>query len=147
MSKIITLVTIAILGFIFLIFVISVLVLALKNLKKPKPEQSVISLILSGQKVSIERLNSFLSSSTPSKEELGILSGFFLENLKIPAKDEGKTPANAKAYFDFISLYAASQNSDAKMISGFNRDLKNKNPDYKKEIDDIEAKGLNLRKG
>ena len=126
-------------------FLIAV-ILMLKNLLA-KDEINVISMILKGHNVSIADLNRHMLNNTPSKDDLGILSGYFVGNFTIPAKNAGKIPASAREYLDFISLHAASANSDAKIISSFNRDLKAKNPDYSSEIDEIESKGIKARKG
>ena len=124
---------------------LTAVILMLKNLLA-KDEINVISMILKGRNVSIADLNRHMLNNTPSKDDLGILSGYFVGNFTIPAKNAGKIPASAREYLDFISLHAASANSDAKIISSFNRDLKAKNPDYSSEIDEIESKGIKARK-
>lgn len=124
---------------------LTAVILMLKNLLA-KDEINVISMILKGHNVSIADLNRHMLNNTPSKDDLGILSGYFVGNFIIPAKNAGKIPASAREYLDFISLHAASANSDAKIISSFNRDLKAKNPDYSSEIDEIESKGIKARK-
>ncbi|MDD0847954.1 hypothetical protein PTQ35_03870 [Campylobacter sp. 46490-21] len=124
---------------------LTAVILMLKNLLV-KDEINVISMILKGHNVSIADLNRHMLNNTPSKDDLGILSGYFVGNFTIPAKNAGKIPASAREYLDFISLHAASANSDAKIISSFNRDLKAKNPDYSSEIDEIESKGIKARK-
>ena len=124
---------------------LTAVILRLKNLLA-KDEINVISMILKGHNVSIADLNRHMLNNTPSKDDLGILSGYFVGNFTIPAKNAGKIPASAREYLDFISLHAASANSDAKIISSFNRDLKAKNPDYSSEIDEIESKGIKARK-
>ena len=124
---------------------LTAVILMLKNLLA-KDEINVISMILKGHNVSIADLNRHMLNNTPSKDDLGILSGYFVGNFTIPAKNAGKIPASAREYLDFISLHAASANSDAKIISSFNRDLKAKNPDYSSEIDEIESKGIKARK-
>lgn len=123
---------------------LTAVILMLKNLLA-KDEINVISMILKGHNVSIADLNRHMLNNTPSKDDLGILSGYFVGNFTIPAKNAGKIPANAREYLDFISLHAASANSDAKIISSFNRDLKAKNPDYSSEIDEIESKGIKAK--
>ena len=136
-------------GFVVLMLFVAFLtavILMLKNLLA-KDEINVISMILKGHNVSIADLNRHMLNNTPSKDDLGILSGYFVGNFTIPAKNAGKIPASAREYLDFISLYVASTNSDAKIISSFNRDLKAKNPDYSSEIDEIESKGIKARKG
>ena len=125
---------------------LTAVILMLKNLLA-KDAINVISMILKGHNVSIADLNRHMLNNTPSKDDLGILSGYFVGNFTIPAKNAGKIPASAREYLDFISLHAASANSDAKIISSFNRDLKAKNPDYSSEIDEIESKGIKARKG
>ena len=125
---------------------LTAVILMLKNLLA-KDEINIISMILKGHNVSIADLNRHMLNNTPSKDDLGILSGYFVGNFTIPAKNAGKIPASAREYLDFISLHAASANSDAKIISSFNRDLKAKNPDYSSEIDEIESKGIKARKG
>ena len=120
---------------------LTAVILMLKNLLV-KDEINIISMILKGHNVSIADLNRHMLNNTPSKDDLGILSGYFVGNFTIPAKNAGKIPASAREYLDFISLHAASANSDAKIISSFNRDLKAKNPDYSSEIDEIESKGI-----
>ena len=125
---------------------LTAVILMLKNLLA-KDEINIISMILKGHNVSIADLNRHMLNNTPSKDDLGILSGYFVGNFTIPAKNAGKVPASAREYLDFISLHAASANSDAKIISSFNRDLKAKNPDYSSEIDEIESKGIKARKG
>ena len=125
---------------------LTAVILMLKNLLV-KDEINIISMILKGHNVSIADLNRHMLNNTPSKDDLGILSGYFVGNFTIPAKNAGKIPASAREYLDFISLHAASANSDAKIISSFNRDLKAKNPDYSSEIDEIESKGIKARKG
>ena len=135
-------------GFVVLVLFaafLTAVILMLKNLLA-KDEINVISMILKGHNVSIADLNRHMLNNTPSKDDLGILSGYFVGNFTIPAKNAGKIPANAREYLDFISLHAASANSDAKIISSFNRDLKAKNPDYSSEIDEIESKGIKARK-
>ena len=124
---------------------LTAVILMLKNLLA-KDEINVISMILKGHNVSIADLNRHMLNNTPSKDDLGILSGYFVGNFTIPAKNAGKIPASAREYLDFISLHAASANSDAKIISSFNRDLKAKNPDYSSEIDEIESTGIKARK-
>ena len=124
---------------------LTAVILMLKNLLA-KDEINVISMILKGHNVSIADLNRHMLNNTPSKDDLGILSGYFVGNFTIPAKNAGKIPASAREYLDFISLHAASANSDAKIILSFNRDLKAKNPDYSSEIDEIESKGIKARK-
>nr|WP_321322190.1 hypothetical protein [uncultured Campylobacter sp.] len=124
---------------------LTAVILMLKNLLA-KDEINVISMILKGRNVSIADLNRHMLNNTPSKDDLGILSGYFVGNFTIPAKNAGKIPASAREYLDFISLHAASANSDAKIISSFNRDLKAKNPEYSSEIDEIESKGIKARK-
>ena len=124
---------------------LTAVILMLKNLLA-KDEINVISMILKGHNVSIADLNRHMLNNTPSKDDLGILSGYFVGNFTIPAKNAGKIPASAREYLDFISLHAASANSDAKIISSFNRDLKAKDPDYSSEIDEIESKGIKARK-
>lgn len=124
---------------------LTAVILMLKNLLA-KDEINVISMILKGHNVSIADLNRHMLNNTPSKDDLGILSGYFVGNFTIPAKNAGKIPASAREYLNFISLHAASANSDAKIISSFNRDLKAKNPDYSSEIDEIESKGIKARK-
>ena len=124
---------------------LTAVILMLKNLLA-KDEINVISMILKGHNVSIADLNRHMLNNTPSKDDLGILSGYFVGNFTIPAKNAGKIPASTREYLDFISLHAASANSDAKIISSFNRDLKAKNPDYSSEIDEIESKGIKARK-
>ena len=124
---------------------LTAVILMLKNLLA-KDEINVISMILKGHNVSIADLNRHMLNNTPSKDDLGILSGYFVGNFTIPAKNAGKIPASAREYLDFISLHAASANSDAKIISSFNRDLKAKNPDYSSELDEIESKGIKARK-
>lgn len=124
---------------------LTAVILMLKNLLA-KDEINIISMILKGHNVSIADLNRHMLNNTPSKDDLGILSGYFVGNFTIPAKNAGKIPASAREYLDFISLHAASANSDAKIISSFNRDLKAKNPDYSSEIDEIESKGIKARK-
>ena len=124
---------------------LTAVILMLKNLLE-KEEINVISMILKGHNVSIADLNRHMLNNTPTKDDLGILSGYFVGNFTIPAKNAGKIPASAREYLDFISLHAASANSDAKIISSFNRDLKAKNPDYSSEIDEIESKGIKARK-
>ena len=124
---------------------LTAVILMLKNLLV-KDEINIISMILKGHNVSIADLNRHMLNNTPSKDDLGILSGYFVGNFTIPAKNAGKIPASAREYLDFISLHAASANSDAKIISSFNRDLKAKNPDYSSEIDEIESKGIKARK-
>lgn len=123
---------------------LTAVILILKNLLA-KDEINVISMILKGHNVSIADLNRHMLNNTPSKDDLGILSGYFVGNFTIPAKNAGKIPASAREYLDFISLHAASANSDAKIISSFNRDLKAKNPDYSSEIDEIESKGIKAK--
>ena len=124
---------------------LTAVILMLKNLLV-KDEINVISMILKGHNVSIADLNRHMLNNTPTKDDLGVLSGYFVGNFTIPAKNAGKIPASAREYLDFISLHAASANSDAKIISSFNRDLKAKNPDYSSEIDEIESKGIKARK-
>ena len=125
---------------------LTAVILMLKNLLA-KDEINIISMILKGHNVSIADLNRHMLNNTPTKDDLGVLSGYFVGNFTIPAKNAGKIPASAREYLDFISLHAASANSDAKIISSFNRDLKAKNPDYSSEIDEIESKGIKARKG
>ena len=125
---------------------LTAVILMLKNLLA-KDEINIISMILKGHNVSIADLNRHMLNNTPTKDDLGVLSGYFVGNFTIPAKNEGKIPASAKEYLDFISLYVASTNSDAKIIASFNRGLKTKNPDYSSEIDEIESKGIKARKG
>ena len=125
---------------------LTAVILMLKNLLV-KDEINIISMILKGHNVSIADLNRHMLNNTPTKDDLGVLSGYFVGNFTIPAKNAGKIPASAREYLDFISLHAASANSDAKIISSFNRDLKAKNPDYSSEIDEIESKGIKARKG
>lgn len=135
-------------GFVVLMLLVAFVlsfVLILKN-ALAKDEINVISMILKGQNVSIADLNRHMLNNTPTKDDLGVLSGYFVGNLVIPPKNGGKIPANAREYLDFVSLYAASPNSDAKSISSFNHDLKVKNPDYSSEIDEIETKGIKARK-
>ncbi len=124
---------------------LTAVILMLKNLLA-KDEINVISMILKGHNVSIADLNRHMLNNTPSKDDLGILSGYFVGNFTIPAKNAGKIPASAREYLDFISLHAASANSDAKIISSFNRDVKAINPDYSSGIDEIESKGIKARK-
>ena len=124
---------------------LTAVILMLKNLLV-KDEINIISMILKGHNVSIADLNRHMLNNTPTKDDLGVLSGYFVGNFTIPAKNAGKIPASAREYLDFISLHAASANSDAKIISSFNRDLKAKNPDYSSEIDEIESKGIKARK-
>ena len=124
---------------------LTAVILMLKNLLA-KDEINIISMILKGHNVSIADLNRHMLNNTPTKDDLGVLSGYFVGNFTIPAKNAGKIPASAREYLDFISLHAASANSDAKIISSFNRDLKAKNPDYSSEIDEIESKGIKARK-
>ena len=124
---------------------LTAVILMLKNLLV-KDEINIISMILKGHNVSIADLNRHMLNNTPTKDDLGVLSGYFVGNFTIPAKNAGKIPVSAREYLDFISLHAASANSDAKIISSFNRDLKAKNPDYSSEIDEIESKGIKARK-
>lgn len=145
MSKIaVLLVGGVVLGCVLIAFFI-ILVLAIKAGRRP-PVIDIIKLINEGKKPSIGELNDFLMSQSPSKEGLGVLSKYVIENLKIPDKAGSKVPPEAKAYLDFVSLYAASANSDAKLIALFNRELRAKNPSYGSEIDEIETKGINVRK-
>lgn len=124
---------------------LTAVILMLKNLLT-KDEINVISMILKGHNLSIADLNRHMLNNTPTKDDLGVLSGYFIGNFTIPAKNAGKIPASAREYLDFISLYVASPNSDAKIIASFNRSLKTKNPDYSSEIDEIESKGIKARK-
>lgn len=135
-------------GFVVLVLFaafLTAVILMLKNLLA-KDEINVIRMILKGRNLSIADLNRHMLNNTPTKDDLGVLSGYFIGNFTIPAKNEGKIPASAKEYLDFISLYVASTNSDAKIIASFNRGLKSKNPDYSSEIDEIESKGIKARK-
>ena len=144
MNKIIV---ISLLGFIvaliFIAFIIVIIAL-IKNALKGN-EISVITKIFKGQKVTIGDMNTYLKNNTPSKEDLNVLSGYFIGRLKIPEKSGGKVPDVAKPYLDFIAFFALSSNANAKMIADFNKDLKAKNPDYISEIDAIESKGLKAR--
>ena len=132
-----------IVGLIFIAFIIVIISLIKHALEGD--EISVITKIFKGQKVTIEDMNSYLKNSNPSKEDLNVLSGYFIGSLKIPTKSGSKVPDAAKPYLDFIAFFALSANSNAKMIADFNKDLKAKNPDYISEIDAIESKGLKAR--
>lgn len=132
-----------IVGLIFIAFIFVIISLIKQALRGE--EISVITKIFKGQKVTIADMNAYLKNSNPSKEDLNVLSGYFVGSLKIPAKNGSKVPDAAKAYLDFIAFFALSANSNAKMIADFNKDLKAKNPEYVSEIDAIESKGLKAR--
>lgn len=134
-------------SFIVVLFFIafSMVILALIKNALKEEEISLITKIFKGQKVTIADMNSFMKKTMPTKEDLNVLSGYFIGNLKIPDKNGGKVPEAAKPYLEFIAYFAASNNASAKMISDFNKDLKTKNSDYSSEIDAIESKGIKSR--
>lgn len=105
---------------------------------------NVVLLIKKAKKPSINQINEFLKSKTASKDDLNILSEYFLANFKLPKKSE-KLTDEAKEQLNFIKNFAASKNADAKMISALNAALRKINQDYKDEIEEMEKRGIKSR--
>lgn len=145
MNKIIFFSVVGIIVFMVFVAFLILIILVIKNALNA-PDENIITRIFRGDKMSIKEINNYLIRNRPSKDDLNVISGYVVGNYAFPAKSGGKVPESAKPYLDFVSLFAASPNSDAKIISTFNRDIKAKNPDYSAEIDAIETKGIKARK-
>lgn len=145
MNKIIFFSIVGIIVFMIFVAFLILVILMIKN-ALDGPDENIITRIFRGDKMSIKEINNYLVKNAPSKDDLNVISGYVVGNYAFPAKANGKVPDSAKPYLDFVSLFAASPNSDAKLISTFNRDIKAKNPEYSAEIDSIETKGIKARK-
>ena len=132
--------------FIIIILAVAAFILYFAIKSRPKHIPNVIELINSNKKVSLEQINSFLKSNKPSKNELNMLSAYFMDNFKLPSKGlDAKTPSQASAHLKFIELFAACKSADAKMISSLNAELRKAYPSYKDDIEYSEKRGIKSR--
>ena len=70
----------------------------------------------------------------------------FSSNFRLPPKKDGIAPEDAKEYLNFILAIASHKNADAKLIAFMTNELKKKNPEYAREIDAYEQKGMSQTK-
>ena len=77
-----------------------------------------------------------------SKNKLFAILRTFSSNFRLPPKKDGVAPEEAKEYLNFILAIASHKNADAKLIAFMTNELKKKNPEYAREIDAYEQKGM-----
>ncbi|RAZ25070.1 hypothetical protein [Campylobacter hyointestinalis] len=135
-----------------IIFIIIVLVvmtalvvnIAFKN-KKSKP--NLVSNTNLDQKdinLTINDLITIVSDPNSSKETIFKTVRYFISNFKFPQKQDGVS-LETNIYLHFVTLVSKHRNSDAKIISYLNNEIKKSNPNYGLEVDKAEANGMNGR--
>lgn len=145
MNKSLLLLVIAVIILTLLISIVFLIKLILKNKNSDKPYTKNVTKD-PVKDIDIKDLIKNISDKNISKNEIFSMVQYFLKRLKIPPKIKGSMPNEAKDYFYFISLVSNHKNSDAKIISYFNNELKKANPNYHQEIDSYEQKGIDFRK-
>lgn len=139
-----TLLIIILLMFLFIILALVLFLLYFSIKSRAKSDIDVIELIKNAKKPNLKQINDFLKSKTASKNDLNIISEYFLANFKLPIKSD-KITNEANEQLNFIKYFAGSKNADAKMISALNAALKKLNPGYQNEIDEMEKSGIQNR--
>ncbi|RAZ46724.1 hypothetical protein [Campylobacter hyointestinalis] len=135
-----------------IIFIIIVLVvmtalvvnIAFKN-KKSKPNLvSNTNLDQKDRNLTINDLITIVSDPNSSKETIFKTVRYFISNFKFPQKQDGVS-LETNIYLHFVTLVSKHRNSDAKIISYLNNEIKKSNPNYGLEVDKAEANGMNGR--
>lgn len=135
-----------------IIFIIIVLVvmtalvvnIAFKN-KKSKPNlASNTNLDQRDRNLTINDLITIVSDPNSSKETIFKTVRYFISNFKFPQKQDGVS-LETNIYLHFVTLVSKHRNSDAKIISYLNNEIKKSNPNYGLEVDKAEANGMNGR--
>ena len=136
---------IAILAAIFLIIVAALIFLVVKFKHSGKTAQNE-SAKQEEKELTLQDLIDIASNPKSDKNDLFVALKIFAASFKIPPKQNGKAPSDAKAYLNFITILASHKNADAKLIAFMSNELKKKNPEYVAEIDYYEQLGTSQRK-
>ncbi|CUU73885.1 FdhC protein [Campylobacter hyointestinalis] len=139
-----------VLGVIILIIIVLVVMTALvvniafKN-KKSKPNLvSNTNLDQKDRNLTINDLITIVSDPNSSKEAIFKAVQYFISNFKFPQKQDGVS-LETNIYLQFVTLVSKHRNSDAKIISYLNNEIKKFNPNYGLEVDKAEENGMNGR--
>ena len=136
---------ILILAAIFLIIVAALIFLVVKIKHSNKTTQNVPA-TKREKEITLQDLIDMASNPKSDKNDLFAALKIFTASFKIPPKQNGKAPSDAKAYLNFITILASHKNADAKLIALMSNELKKKNPEYVAEIDYYEQLGTSQRK-
>ncbi|ANE33016.1 hypothetical protein [Campylobacter hyointestinalis] len=140
-----------VLGVIILIIIALMIIVALVVnivLKNKRSKPNFVPNTDSNQKdrnLTIDDLISIVSDPNSSKEAIFKAVQYFISNFKFPQKEDGVAPAAARIYLRFIMLVSRHKNSDAKIISYLDNEIKKSNPNYGLEVDKSEENGMNGR--
>ena len=136
---------IAILAAIFLIIVAALIFLVVKFKHGDKTTQNTPA-TKEEKELTLQDLINIAGNPKSDKNDLFAALKIFAASFKIPSKQNGKAPSDAKAYLNFITILAYHKNADAKLIAFMSNELKKKNPEYVAEIDYYEQLGTSQRK-
>ena len=136
---------IAILAAIFLIIVAALIFLVVKFKQGDKTTQNTPA-TKEEKELTLQDLINIAGNPKSDKNDLFAALKIFAASFKIPSKQNGKAPSDAKAYLNFITILASHKNADAKLIAFMTNELKKKNPEYAREIDAYEQKGMSQTK-
>lgn len=134
---------------IMLFFVIAVIYIAFLG-SNPKKQTKVAEVKTNSKdkeikNLNINELNAIASDSASSKNDLFNIVRYYIKNLTIPAKVDGKIPPESDPYLLFVYLIASHRNSDAKLIAYMSVSMCEKFPQYAIEIETQEKKAVNFR--
>jgi len=96
--------------------------------------------------ITLDDLLAVANDPGTSKNKLFSILRTFYSNFRLPPKKDGIAPEDAKEYLNFILAIASHKNADAKLIAFMTNELKKKNPEYAREIDAYEQKGMSQTK-
>ena len=99
-----TLLIIILLVFLFIILALVLFLLYFSIKSRAKSDIDVIELIKNAKKPSLKQINDFLKSKTASKNDLNIISEYFLANFKLPIKSD-KITNEANEQLNFIKYF------------------------------------------
>lgn len=123
-----------------IIIVLIVLVIIISKMKSTKPKQENFTKI----KTISDYIN-IAADKNSTREDLKNAIIEVSQNLPFPPKNDKDVPSSARVYLDFVILVTKHKNVDAKLIAFMDKELKQKNPTYKREIDIYENQGIDKR--
>ncbi len=143
MSKI-AIVSIVVVVLAMVILIALLLVLTKTNQKQKKTEKK--QEIQEQEVIKIDDLLDIVANKNSTKNELSSALLKLSTSLPFPPKTKTTTlDSEQKKYLSFVLLLSSHKNADAKLIAHMDKELKIKNPAYKKEIDIYENEGINNR--
>ena len=124
----------------FIIFIIALLVIIVSVLKKPKAKSCPIDTKINVD-CTLDALIEIVKEEMEDVSKLNVALEKVFRGYPFP-----DNPKEANAHFKFVYYYAKNPLTTAKMIVQMQKTLAEANPQYKKQIEDFQMRGVDARK-